>query len=177
MKRFGMACVVVLACMTSAMAQETGKKIAVFESSIVFDRSQHGEALKAEIELLRDRKVQQMSALQGRLDTLQEEFRNKELSFNDERRSEMLENINQMQIELKRMNDDAQRALQAEFNRAQQKLQQELIQVVEVLGKSSAYLLIIEKGLTLYADPSTDITPEILVKFDEMFPYTVGAGG
>ena len=177
MKHFGMTCVVALLCMVPAVAQETAGMIAVFESSVVFDRSQHGEVLKAEIERLRNRKVQEMSTLQQRLDSLQEEFRNKELTFNNDRRSEMLETINQAQIELKRMNDDAQRALQSEFNRAQQKLQKELIQVVEALGKESNYLLIIEKGLTLYAAPATDITPQVLVRFDEMFPFTVGADG
>ena len=172
-----MAWLIALTCIVPAVAQDSAGSIAVFDSSVVFDRSQHGEVLKAEIERLRDRKVQEMSAVQESLSALQEEFRNKEMTFNDDRRSELLESINQKQIELKRMNDDSQRALQAEFNRAQQKLQTELIEVVEQLGEEGQYLIIIEKGLTLYASPTIDITPRVLAKFDEVYPYPVGTGG
>ena len=133
MKRIWMILCVGIGIALPAWAQQP-PQIVVFDSSVVFDQCQHGLALKAEIERLRDRKVQDISTKQDRLQAMQEEFRNKELTFNDETRSQMLQDINQAQIELKRMNDDAQRDLQAEFNRAQQKLQKELIQVVAVLG-------------------------------------------
>jgi Skp family chaperone for outer membrane proteins len=168
--------IMVILCSVPVLAQEGGLSIGVFDSSIVFDKSQHGELLKVEIERLRDRAVKDISGQQQQLEKLQEEFRNKELSFNDDKRSEMLQSINQIQIDLKRMNDDAQRALQAEFNRAQQKLQTELIQVVESLGGDGAYTLILEKGLTLYAAESVDITQEVLVRFDQMYPYPAAAG-
>ena len=176
MKRLWMVLVVGIGLLLPAMAQEQ-PQIVVFDSSIVFDKSQQGEVLKAEIERLRDRKVQLISEKQDGLASMQEEFRNKELTFNDDTRSEMLQNINQAQIELKRLNDDAQRELQAEFNRAQQKLQKQLIQVVEALGQEGNYTLIVEKGLTLYSSAEVDITDRVLAKFDEMYPSTAGSGG
>jgi len=171
-----MILMVVLGLCAPAVAQEP-PEIVVFDSSIVFDKSQHGEVLKAEIERLRDRKVQLISERQDTLAAMQEEFRNKELTFNDDTRAEMLQTINQAQIELKRMNDDAQRELQAEFNRAQQRLQKELIQVVEALGQEGNYTLIVEKGLTLYSSAEVDITDRVLVKFDEMYPSVPDSGG
>ncbi len=176
MKRLWMVLVVGIGLLAPAMAQET-PQIVVFDSSIVFDKSQQGEVLKAEIERLRDRKMQLISERQDGLASMQEEFRNKELTFNDDTRSEMLQTINQAQIELKRLNDDAQRELQAEFNRAQQKLQKQLIQVVEALGQEGNYTLIVEKGLTLYSSAEVDITDRVLAKFDEMYPNTAGSGG
>ena len=174
MKRLWIILVVVFGLCAPVMAQQP-PEVVVFDSSVVFDKSQHGEVLKAEIERLRDRKVQLISEKQDALAGMQEEFRNKELTFNDDTRSEMLQTINQAQIELKRLNDDAQRELQAEFNRAQQKLQKELIQVVEALGQEGGYTLIVEKGLTLYSAASVDITDRVLVKFDEMYP-AAGSG-
>jgi Skp family chaperone for outer membrane proteins len=171
-----MVFVVGLGLLAPAAAQEP-PQIVVFDSSIVFDKSQQGEVLKAEIERLRDRKVQLISERQDGLAALQEEFRNKELTFNDDTRAEMLQAINQAQIELKRMNDDAQRELQAEFNRAQQKLQKQLIQVVEALGQEGNYTLIVEKGLTLYSSAEVEITDRVLVKFDEMYPSVPDSGG
>ena len=171
-----MVFVVGLGLLAPAAAQEP-PQIVVFDSSIVFDKSQQGEVLKAEIERLRDRKVQLISERQDGLAALQEEFRNKELTFNDDTRAEMLQAINQAQIELKRMNDDAQRELQAEFNRAQQKLQKQLIQVVEALGQEGNYTLIVEKGLTLYSSAEVEITDRVLVKFDEMYPSVPDSSG
>jgi len=175
-KRLWMVLVVGFGLLAPAMAQEP-PLIVVFDSSVVFDQSQQGEVLKAEIERLRDRKVQLIAEKQDGLSALQEEFRNKELTFNDDTRSEMLQTINQAQLELKRINDDAQRELQAEFNRAQQKLQKQLIQVVEALGQEGNYTLIVEKGLTLYSSASVEITDRVLAKFDEMYPTATGAGG
>jgi outer membrane protein len=158
-----------------AAAQPEAPIISVFDSSIVFDRSQHGGVLKAELERLRERKIDEIAGKQQELERLQEEFRNKELTFNDDKRAEMIQSINQTQLEFKRMNDDSQRELQAEFNRAQQKLQKELINVVEALGQEGPYTIIIEKGLTLYAAPQVDITERVLQKFDEMYPHAQGA--
>lgn len=158
-----------------AAAQMPAGKVGIFDSSIVFDRSQHGQALKAEIERLRDLRLKEIGDRQDELSKLQQEMRTKELTFNDDKRAEMMQRINQKQIELQRMNDDASREVQAEFNKAQQKLQKELIQVVEALGKEGSYTLIVEKGLTLYASPDIDVTGLVLDKFNQMFPTAAEA--
>ena len=158
-----------------AMAQEVALKVGVFDSSVVFDRSKHGQDLKAEIERLRDLRLKEIGDRQQELNLLQQEMRTKELTFNDEKRGEMLQRINQKQIELQRMNDDASRELQAEFNKAQGKLQKELLKVVEAVGLQGGYTLILEKGLTLFSGPEIDVTAPVLQKFDELFP--AGAGG
>ena len=151
-------------------AQTAPMRIGVFDSSVVFDRSQHGQALKVEIERLRDLRLKEMGTKQQDLNTLQQEMRTKELTFNDEKRAEMLQRINQKQIELQRLNDDASREIQAEFNKAQQKLQKELLNVVDSIGREGQYTMILEKGLTLYASPDVDITALVLNKFNEMYP-------
>ena len=61
-----MVLVVGIGLLAPAMAQEP-PQIVVFDSSIVFDKSQQGEVLKAEIERLRDRKVQLISERQDGL--------------------------------------------------------------------------------------------------------------
>jgi Skp family chaperone for outer membrane proteins len=154
----------------AVLAQEPALKFGVFDSAIVFDRSEHGRQLKAEIERLRDLRLKEMTQAQADLNALQQEMRTKELTFNDEKRSEMLQMINQKQIELQRRNDDASREIQAEFNKAQQKLQKELLNVVEVLGRDGQFTFVMEKGLLLYSSPDVDITGLVLDKFNEMYP-------
>ena len=158
-----------------ALAQDS-IKLAVFDSSIVFDRSEHGRQLKTEIERLRDLRLKEMTQAQTDLNALQQEMRQKELTFNDDKRAEMLQMINQKQIHLQRMNDDASREIQGEFNKAQQKLQKELISVVESVGRDGQYTLVLEKGLTLYASPDVDITGIVLDRFNEMYPVQGAAG-
>lgn len=175
MRRSTLVGVVLLLCAVPALAQSPALKIGVFDSSIVFDRSQRGQALKAEIERLRDQRLKAMTDRQEELSALQQEMRTKELSFNDEKRAEMQQRISQKQIELQRLNDDASREVQAEFNKAQQRLQKELIQVVEAVGKEGSFTLILERGLTLHAAPEVDITPAVLEKFNQMFPQAGAA--
>ena len=154
----------------AALAQDPSFKVGVFDSSIVFDQSEHGRQLKTEIERLRDLRLREMTQAQADLNALQQEMRTKELTFNDDKRAEMLQRINQQQIRLQRMNDDASREIQAEFNKAQGKLQKELLNVVDVLGREGLYTFVLEKGLTLYSSPDVDITGVVLDKFDEMYP-------
>ena len=174
-KRTMLYAMVALLAGVPALAQGEGK-IGVFDSSIVFDRCQHGRALKADVERLRDLRLKEINDKQSQLAALQDEMRQKELTFNEEKRSEMLQAINQRQIELQRLNDDASREVQAEFNRAQQKLQKELLSVVDALGRDGNYTMIFEKSLTLYSSPDHDITGLVLTKFDEMFPYDPETG-
>ena len=157
-------------------AQEPAMKVGVFDSSIVFDRSEHGRQLKIEIERLRDLRLKEMTQAQNDLNGLQQEMRNKELTFNDEKRAEMLQLINQKQIALQRMNDDASREIQVEFNKAQKKLQKELLNVVDSLGRDGQYTMVLEKGLTLYSSPDVDITGFVLDKFNEMYPVSTDGG-
>jgi outer membrane protein len=152
------------------VAAQDAMKVGVFDSSIVFDRSEHGRQLKQEIERLRDLRLKEMTDAQTELNALQQELRQKELTFNDDKRAEMLQLINQKQIDLQRMNDDASREIQAEFNKAQQKLQKELINVVEEVGRAGQFTMVLEKGLTIYSSPDIDVTGLVLDKFNDMYP-------
>ena len=176
MKRLILLMAIAILMSSAAVAQERPMKVGVFDSSVVFDRSQHGQALKVEVERLRDLRLKQMGDKQAELDALRQELRTKDLTFNDEKRDGMLQLINQMQIDLQRMNDDATRQIQAEFNQAQKKLQIELLSVVDVLGREGEFTLILEKGLTLYASPDHDVTGLVLDKFNEMYPSGSQAG-
>ena len=173
MKRFGVFMMAAVLAVQPSLAQGDSIIIGVFDSAVVFDRSHQGQVLKADIERLRDRKLKEITDKQQELNALQQEVRAKELTFNDDTRTEMLQRINQKQIELQRLNDDAQRELQAAFNRAQQRLQKELINVVGALGSEGGYTMILEKGLTLFVSSQVDITEQVLLKFDEMYPPTV----
>ena len=169
MRRVLPLCIILALCgVLPAAAQQATMKLGVFDAATVFDRSQHGQALKSEVERLRDLRLKEMNDKQQELESLQEEMRNKELTFNDDKRAEMMQRIEKLQIELRRMNDDATREIQAEFGRAQQKLQTELLSVVDAVGQEGQFTLIVETGFALYSAPAVDITGLVLQKFDEM---------
>ena len=177
MRRLGTLLALLLILTVPAAAQELVHKIGVFDAAVVFDRSQHGQTLKIEVERLRDLRLKEMTQAQTDLNALQQEIRTKELTFNDETRNEMLQKVNQQQIVLQRMNDDASREIQAEFNRAQQKLQRELLVVIDAVGQEGGYTMILEKGMTLFNSASVDITGMVLQRFDEMYPQNGTAAG
>jgi outer membrane OmpH-like protein len=59
--------------------------------------------------------------------------------------------------------------MKAQFSDAQEQFQKELFLVVEALGKEKKFSLVLEKTLTIYNDPSVDITPEVVTKFNQLY--------
>ena len=171
MKRtFALSCIVLFALTGLAHAQEPDLKVGVFDPAIIFEQSNQGRQVQAGMNRLAESRYKEMNLAQNDLINLQQELRNKELTFNADRRAEMQQFVNQKQIELQRMNDDANRELKAELAKAEKQFRMQLLNVVEVLGRDGQYMVILQKELTLYTSPDVEITGLVLDKFNEMYP-------
>jgi outer membrane protein len=162
-----------------AAAQQESNRIGVFDSTLVWQQTEEGKKMQAQLAAFRDGKLADINGKETELNKLKDKLRDQEMSLSDDKKSQILKDIDQKSIDLKRLNDDSTREMKAQFSEAQDQFQKELFQVVEALGKERKFLLVLEKTLTIYNDPSVDITPEVVTKFNQLYkgtPQTPASG-
>ncbi len=152
-----------------AAAQQESNRIGVFDSTLVWQQTEEGKKMQAQLAAFRDGKLADINGKEADLNKLKDKLRDQEVSLSDEKKSQILKDIDQKSIDLKRLNDDSTREMKAQFSDAQEQFQKELFLVVEALGKERKFLLVLEKTLTIYNDPSVDITPEVVTKFNQLY--------
>ncbi len=143
-------------------------RLAVVDMDRVMSDSEMGRVEQAAIDRLRTERTSVLATKQKELEDLEESIRNASLSWSDERREARVREYESRRIELRRMNEDATRDVQNEFNRALAKLQRAALLVTAVLGKERGYTVILEKKTmpVLFASDTIDITDEVLQRIN-----------
>lgn len=143
-------------------------RLAVVDMDRVMSESQMGKGEQASIDRLRAEKTSQISQKQKELEAQEEELRNASLSWSAEKREEHLRQYEERRIELRRMNEDATRSVQAEFQRSLARLQRAALEVTGIIGLERGYTLMFEKHSmpVLFASDSIDVTGEVIRRMD-----------
>src|SRR5262249_7361578 len=123
----------------------------------------------------RDGKIAEINAKETELNKLKDKLREQEVSLSDDKRNQMLKDIDQKSIDLKRMNDDATREMKAQLGDSQEQFQKELVYVGTAVGKEKKYLIVLEKGMVVYNDAVVEVTGEVIAKFNQMYKGTPAA--
>ena len=153
----------------AALAQSEGNRVGVFDSQTVWQQTEEGKKFQNQLAAFRDGKIAEINARETDLTKLKDRLREQEVSLSEEKKGQMLKDIDQKSIDLKRLNDDATREMKTQLGESQDQFQRELLQVVEALGRDKKYTLILEKSIVVYNDATVDITPEVVAKFNQMF--------
>ena len=176
LRRF-FACSILAAGLTgAALAQQEGTRIGVFDSQAIWQQTEEGKKIQAQLASFRDTKISEINAKEAELNKLKDKLREQEVSLSDDKRSQMLKDIDQKSIDLKRLNDDATREMKAQLGDSQDQFQKELVEVVTALGKEKKYLLILEKSIVVYNDAVVEVTGEVIAKFNQMYKGAPAAG-
>ena len=158
-----------LAAAGAALAQTEGNRVGVFDSQTVWQQTDEGKKFQNQLAAFRDGKIAEINARETDLTKLKDRLREQEVSLSEEKKGQMLKDIDQKSIDLKRLNDDATREMKTQLGESQDQFQRELLQVVEALGREKKYTLILEKSIVVYNDATVEITPEVVAKFNQMF--------
>jgi len=156
---------VVLAIALPASAQS---KIAVIDVQRVVTESDPGKEVMQKLRVLSDAKAQEGQGLQQRMATLQDQFNKQRFTVSEQRQAEMSKEIEDLQIAIRRFQDDAQRELQEAQRRELGGLEERILPIIDQLGKDQGYILIFNKfqsGL-VYADEAIDVTDQVITKFN-----------
>jgi len=164
------ACALLAAGLTGeALAQQEGPRIGVFDSQAIWQQTEEGKKLQAQLASFRDGKIAEINTKEADLNKLKDKLREQEVSLSDDKRNQMMKDIDQKTIDLKRLNDDATREMKAQLGDSQDQFQKELVDVVTAVGKEKKYLLILEKSIVVYNDPVVEVTGEVIAKFNQLF--------
>jgi Skp family chaperone for outer membrane proteins len=166
--RVGLAAAVVLAAAALPILAQGGPaptlRFAVVDMDRVLSESQMGQAEQAGLDRLQAQKKAEINSKQKELEESEEQIRNASLTWSAEKRQEHIQRYEQMKIELRRMNEDATRAVQAEWQRSMAKLQSAALQVTAALGRERGYTMMFEKNSmpVLYASDTIEVTDDVI---------------
>ena len=163
--RVAMLAVIMMAMAMPAAAQS---KIAVIDVQRVVTESDPGKEVMQKLRVLSDAKAQEGQTLQQNMAALQDQFTKQRFTVSEVRQAEMQKEIEDVQIAIRRFQDDAQRELQEAQRRELGGLEERILPIINQVGQAEGYTLIFNKfqsGL-VYADEAVDITDRVIQMFN-----------
>ncbi|MGB6339580.1 MAG: OmpH family outer membrane protein [Candidatus Aminicenantaceae bacterium] len=158
----------VLAVLVTLGYSQQAIKIGVVNSQDVLERSAEGKRVMAQIQ---DKDKQN----QDRLGTLDDEIRNLETRINTQRLTltneamlQLSSDLEKKRTERKRFGEDSLREMQEFTGRLFQRIQTELLPIIEQVGKDKSLDVIFDlaRSGAIYFNPTIDLTQEVITRYD-----------
>lgn len=152
-------------------------RIGVVDLARVFEQAEAGRAAQAEIKQRGKSMEAELKEMGARIEDLKKRLEREAAVMSKEKREER---EREYRIKL----DDFQaseRRFKAELkdldNRLSQRFREEVLGIVEEIGKKGGYLLIINKAGVLYSPGSNDLTGQVIQHHDDRFARSAAAAG
>jgi outer membrane protein len=142
-------------------------KIGVFDFQRVSEETARGQELRASLEKFGDKKKGEITAKENELKTLEDQYKAQAFSLSPDKRSQMEKDLQKKQLDLQSSRDSAQREMQIEVNEAQAKFNEQLLKVINDLGKERGYTLIFAKEQVAFSSDAADMTSEVIERFNQ----------
>lgn len=160
-----------LAAPLAAAAQAApagGPKIAVIDTEKILLNSAAGKKALAELKKVQEQKEKELGTKQQEIKDLQAKVSDGRLSLAQDKLDDMQKQLEDKVIALRRLQDDAQRDLSKKRDDVLGQIDQQVMPVINQIGKQLGYTLIFRKfesGL-IYADEAIDITDSVIQRLD-----------
>jgi outer membrane protein len=141
-------------------------KIGIINPQVVLQNSVKGKEAIGRLRTLQLAKQKAYDALQKEIDSLEKDSMSPAL--NAETREKKAQDLANKRTEIKRFAEDAQKESVDAQQREFQKIQSDLMPIIEKLAKESGYSLILDvnsSGVT-YFDPAIDLTEMVVKAYD-----------
>ena len=152
-----------------APAPPTAQKIGFIDVQRVLARSQAGVAAREQLEREKATMQKEMDTRRVDMEKLREEIEKKGPLMTAEVRREKQELFEKKRRDAARIADDFQKDLEKKESGLLQKVLADLSTVIERVGKSKGYWLVVERsrGGVLYAANEADLTDEVIRAYDQ----------
>lgn len=160
-------------------AQGRPLKIAVINGNRALAESNIGSQVQQEAQASATDWDNRIRAKQGEIDALVAQAQEQRLTLTEEALGRMQAQIEQLQVDLQRLRDDAQRAMNRIQADAQDRINAVLIPAVERLAAAGGYDLILDtrvEGILYFAD-AIDATDEFIAMVNADYPAPEATGG
>lgn len=157
------------AWMAAAQAPPPAQKIGFIDVQRVLARSQAGVAAREQLEREKAAMQKEMDTRRVDMEKLREEIEKKGPLMTAEVRREKQELFEKKRRDAARIADDFQKDLEKKESGLLQKVLADLSTVIDRVGKSKGYWMVVERsrGGVLYASTEADLTDEVIRTYDQ----------
>ena len=141
-------------------------KLGIINPQLVLQNSLKGKEAIGRLQALQLSKQKRYEALQKEIEGLEKESMSPAL--NAEARDKKAQDLANKRIEIKRFAEDAQKDGMAAQQKEFEKIQTDLMPIIEKIAKENGYSLVLDlntAGVT-YFDPAIDITEKVVKAYD-----------
>jgi Skp family chaperone for outer membrane proteins len=155
---------------------QSGPKIGVFDSKVVFEQTAEGQRLQKQLNDRRDDLRSQVEAKESEARDLQQKLREGEFTLSEERKNMLQKELQRKLVELDSLKQEANSTLRLELEDVQQQLDSKLMAVVQEIGAEQAFDLIFERNTqVVFANSTVDISPLVVERFNSKYPPAGGS--
>lgn len=162
-------CLALAGLATAAGAQQAAPlKVAVIDVQRLLTDSAEGKSAMDKLKALGESKKQEIEGLQSEITDMRNRLTEGRLSLSEERQEEIEKQLQAKLVDLRRVQEDANRELEQEQDKALGAIEAKVIPLIAKIASEQGYTMVFNKfqsGL-LYATDSIDITDSVLQRFD-----------
>ena len=157
----------VLSFLSVGFAQQTGK-IGVINSQMVLEKSVEGKRAITQLQDKDKKSQSDLAKLDNEIKQLEAKLSTQRLTLTDEAAMQINSDLEKKKTDQKRLSEDAVREIQELQYRLFNKVQGELIPIIEGLGKEKGMDVIFDlaKSGAVYFNPIIDLTDEVIRRYD-----------
>lgn len=144
-------------------------KIGVVEFQRLFDNSQAGKEIKTEITEQGKKMEAELKEQGAEIEELKKRLEREALVMSKEMREEKEREFRIKVNDIKILQKKYESELQGIQQRLMGGLQKDTLEIIDEIGKSEGYLLIIDKRGVLYSPSTIDITDEVVKKYNAKY--------
>ena len=142
-----------------------GAKVAFVNIPRIAAESGEGKSSTSRVNAFRDKKLAELNAKNKQVETAQQKLSSGGL-LSDEARAATQKEIDKLQVEIQRMQQDAEAELQDLQQQLQLDFQRKLTPVIQQIAAEKGLHVILPDNGLVWADLSLDLTGEIIKRFD-----------
>jgi outer membrane protein len=150
-------------------AQET-LKIGVVDSQKIFDESIQGKKIQTEIVAFKQKKQNEISKLEQKIQDLQKKLTSQKLTLSQESFMNIQSDLERKQLERNWRAEDARREIDDLIRRRSARLQKELQPIIDKISKEKGldivFDLSVARNPVVYHNPAIELTKEVIDRYD-----------
>lgn len=152
---------------TSGYSQQA-IKIGVVNSQDVLERSAEGKRVMGQIQDKDKQNQDRLNAIDEEIRGLETRINTQRLTLTNEAMMQLSSDLDKKRTERKRFAEDSLREMQEFTGRLFQRVQTELLPIIEQLGKDKNLDIIFDlaRSGAIYFNPTVDLTQEVITRYD-----------
>jgi outer membrane protein len=158
----------VLAVLVALGYSQQAVKFGVVNSQDVLERSAEGKRVMSQIQEKDKQNNAQLNALDDEIRNLETRINTQRLTLTNEAMMQLSSDLERKRTERKRLAEDSLREMQEFTGKLFQRIQNELLPIIEQLGKDKNLDIIFDlaRSGAIYFNPMIDLTQEVITRYD-----------